>query len=618
MAEVWGLISLPVRRADSRSSRLGARHGTRGERAARGGTRTPASARELRRRRDRDRAAGRARRTGAKPKQLFQPLRVAITGGRVSPGFSSRSPCSARRPASPDRDCARRPAASLSAASPALKPDTRSADVLWGDRRLGLPATHQAVGMPARTNTNGNASSASKASPRARGGGGHRLASAFAAVEGLPALAESRRKLVALARPSPASDEIAETIEADPALAAAVMRAANGPWPRPRLRLRGPAGGGGADAVRSRSGDHRGPRPTSCSNRATAGAGCPRAFAATRWRPGGQPSRSESWSGCRPGRALAGRAPARHRQAGARPAASLLQPARGPERAQPDGRLRASGASSDRPRARRRGADAALGISRTGSRARSSAIIPTMRGNAAAVRLADMVAHHGAGGMVVPARSRRQRTNSDSSAGSCMRFFYEYPYARLSAGAAASPARFRAGSWTRCVDSPAARSTRRSPARCRSRPAPCARTCTTSTARSAPSTGLRQCSSPETAAGFRPTRSVPGAARSRPHAARSRASMRARIALVCVRTVSALRPSACAICAVARPSATSCRIWRWRLVSIGLLRERTWGVAAGSMKVSDSAAASTALLSSLAGELLATKARHRPHRLRRD
>jgi HD-like signal output (HDOD) protein/DNA-binding CsgD family transcriptional regulator len=63
---------------------------------------------------------------------------------------------------------------------------------------------------------------------RSRGDGGHRLAAAFEAVEHLPALAESKRRLHRLvASPNPPAGEIVDVLEADVALALAVMRAAN-------------------------------------------------------------------------------------------------------------------------------------------------------------------------------------------------------------------------------------------------------------------------------------------------------------------------------------------------------------------------------------------------------
>jgi putative nucleotidyltransferase with HDIG domain len=70
-------------------------------------------------------------------------------------------------------------------------------------------------------------------SPKKRGGrpagtGGARLSEAFDAVTSLPALAESRRRLIELARGDVVSPgDLTETVESDAALAIAVMRAAN-------------------------------------------------------------------------------------------------------------------------------------------------------------------------------------------------------------------------------------------------------------------------------------------------------------------------------------------------------------------------------------------------------
>ena len=62
---------------------------------------------------------------------------------------------------------------------------------------------------------------------RAMGKGGHRLAEAFAAVEQFPALDESRRRVERIvSKPGPSADEITEAIESDAGLAIAVLRAA--------------------------------------------------------------------------------------------------------------------------------------------------------------------------------------------------------------------------------------------------------------------------------------------------------------------------------------------------------------------------------------------------------
>jgi putative nucleotidyltransferase with HDIG domain len=75
---------------------------------------------------------------------------------------------------------------------------------------------------------------------RDRGSGGHRLAAAFEAVERLPALAESRFRLLRLiAKPHAPVEEIAEVVESDAALAIAVMRAANDGHGPGRSRIAG-------------------------------------------------------------------------------------------------------------------------------------------------------------------------------------------------------------------------------------------------------------------------------------------------------------------------------------------------------------------------------------------
>jgi len=72
--------------------------------------------------------------------------------------------------------------------------------------------------------------------PRPMGAGGRRLAASFDSVSSLPALAEARDRLVSLTEsPSISSGQMADVIEADAALAIAVMQAANnGNGPRGR------------------------------------------------------------------------------------------------------------------------------------------------------------------------------------------------------------------------------------------------------------------------------------------------------------------------------------------------------------------------------------------------
>jgi putative nucleotidyltransferase with HDIG domain len=67
-----------------------------------------------------------------------------------------------------------------------------------------------------------------QAGERRAGVGGRRLADAFEAVTGIPALSEARRRLLGLCEhQAPSAGDVAEVIEADTALAIAVMRAAN-------------------------------------------------------------------------------------------------------------------------------------------------------------------------------------------------------------------------------------------------------------------------------------------------------------------------------------------------------------------------------------------------------
>jgi putative nucleotidyltransferase with HDIG domain len=67
-----------------------------------------------------------------------------------------------------------------------------------------------------------------KSTERRGGVGGRRLAEAFDRVTGMPALSEARRRLVGLCEhQAPSPGDVTEAIEADTALAIAVMRAAN-------------------------------------------------------------------------------------------------------------------------------------------------------------------------------------------------------------------------------------------------------------------------------------------------------------------------------------------------------------------------------------------------------
>ena len=78
--------------------------------------------------------------------------------------------------------------------------------------------------------------SAGTAAARPMGAGGRRLAASFDSISSLPALAEARERLVALAEaPSTSPGQIADVVESDAAIAIAVMQAANnGNGPRGR------------------------------------------------------------------------------------------------------------------------------------------------------------------------------------------------------------------------------------------------------------------------------------------------------------------------------------------------------------------------------------------------
>lgn len=88
----------------------------------------------------------------------------------------------------------------------------------------------------------------STANARPMGAGGRRLAAAFDTISSLPALAEARSRVVSIAeRPASSAGDLADVIEADAALAIAVMQAANnGNGPRGRT-------GGVLEAVESLS-----------------------------------------------------------------------------------------------------------------------------------------------------------------------------------------------------------------------------------------------------------------------------------------------------------------------------------------------------------------------------
>ena len=219
-------------------------------------------------------------------------------------------------------------------------------------------------------------------------------------------------------------------------------------------------------------------------------------------------------------------------------------------------------------------------------------------GLAAMVATADMVAHYSQGEAISPERLRASAERCGLGPEALRDLLYELPCRARTPPGSASPARSRPASSTSSATSPRAWSTSRSPARCSSRSRRSAPTCTTSTARSAPSTAPRPCSPRATAAGSRRVQPALGASRSA-HSRRAIATAwvrflapsRASAVLMWVLTVSSLRSSSRAATVVDSPLASSCRIWRWRRVSLPRL---PFGGTAGSTKLSWAAAASTA------------------------
>ena len=115
-------------------------------------------------------------------------------------------------------------------------------------------------------------------------------------------------------------------------------------------------------------------------------------------------------------------------------------------------------------------------------------------GDAALVRLADILAHYAHGAAVSPADMLRVARSAGVGSGELRAVLYALPQASGVGGAASSRrARCRCASATSCACWPRARSTSRSPPISRSRRARCARTCTTCTASSAPSIAPRPC-----------------------------------------------------------------------------------------------------------------------------
>ena len=115
-------------------------------------------------------------------------------------------------------------------------------------------------------------------------------------------------------------------------------------------------------------------------------------------------------------------------------------------------------------------------------------------GEAAIVRLADMLAHYVLGGHVTPSELLAAARAVDLKPSELRTVMYDLPLAatRRSARARSTPARCPRARWTCCAASRRAWSTSRSPASSACRRARCAPTCTTCTASSARWTALRR------------------------------------------------------------------------------------------------------------------------------
>ena len=150
-----------------------------------------------------------------KPKEVFQPVRVAITGTTVSPGiFESVAALGPRRDARPARLSAsesRFRAAERQASTFRPRPADSQGDC-WKPRRL-----HQAGRRPG-----------CRRSRRHNEGHGRRLTAAFEALEAFPALAESRNRVLRVVREDRSSvGEVVAAVESDVALVITVLRIAN-------------------------------------------------------------------------------------------------------------------------------------------------------------------------------------------------------------------------------------------------------------------------------------------------------------------------------------------------------------------------------------------------------
>ena len=139
------------------------------------------------------------------------------------------------------------------------------------------------------------------------------------------------------------------------------------------------------------------------------------------------------------------------------------------------------------------------------------------QGDAAFVRLADMLAHYSQGSPVSSTELLRAARTVGFGPSELRSVLYDLPYPSKTARAPSSRARSPRVSWTSSSASPRAWSTSRSRSSSRSRRARSARTSTTSTASSAPSIARRPSCTRPNAAGSKPPPRVSGLTRALDH-----------------------------------------------------------------------------------------------------
>ena len=289
-----GRVHLRRPRRRSQGAREVARRGRPG--GAPGRTRRARRRRAVHGRRASNRRSARwSRARGAKPRDVFQPIRVALAGTTVSRASSRRSRCSA---------ATRRCGASTRRSQPErVRPTQQSGSRL---NQTSIPADNRGVTasgplLTASMPTPASVTPITTQNPDAAGvqrrhneGHGRRLTAAFEALEAFPALAESRDRLLRLVtaeRISPG--DVVAAVESDVALVIAVLRLANqvegksrGKRRVGRRGRRAPLARGGPDASRSA------PAPSTSSSARPSGTPRPSASACTASPPSAPPTAS--------------------------------------------------------------------------------------------------------------------------------------------------------------------------------------------------------------------------------------------------------------------------------------------------------------------------------------